>query len=401
MNESLRVLLVEDSEDDARLILRELKVSGLRATFLRVDTAPEMEAALERETWDVVLSDHNMPSFNALAALQLVQERKLDLPFIIVSGSIGEELVAHAMRAGAHDYILKRDLSRLVASILRALGSVKERAERKRAKIALRESEERYALAVSGSRDALWDWNITTGHVYYSDRLKEILDLETLGSTPETLNELTHKDDRPLVQRALTAHLAHRVPYEVEFRVHTKHGELRWLCSRGQTLRDEAGKATRMAGSLSDITRRKETEELLLQRLRIIESQEKAIRTLSTPIIEVWRGVVMMPVFGVINGNSASHMMEVLLAAVARTRYHYAIIDLTGAEAVDGPTGDHILKLVTAVALIGVRGMVVGIRPEMAQIFVKIGVDLSKITTLATLRDALVLCMKDQRVLGC
>jgi PAS domain S-box-containing protein len=396
MSTPLRVLVIEDSEHDAVLILRELKRAGYTPSYKRVETPEAMKAALDQEEYDIVLSDHGMPRFDAFSALRIVTERGLDLPFIIVSGNIGETLVAAAMRSGAHDYVLKRELPRLVPAIERVLRDARERRERKRAEAALRESEERFALAMQGSRDGLWDWNLATGSAYYSDRFKDILGCEdsALGASIESFVGLIHEKDRDMVASALRGHLERREPYDVEFRRRTGAGELRWLCSRGQALWDESGKATRMAGSLSDITARKQAEAVLNEKLGIIQSQQEAIRKLSTPIIEVWEGVLTMPVFGVMDQRRAEQMVEVLLHAIVRTRCRYAIIDLTGVDASDAHTGEHILRLVQAVELIGSRGIVVGIRAEVAQTIVSLGVDLSRIVTLRNLREALFHCMR-------
>jgi anti-anti-sigma factor len=393
----LCVLLVEDSEDDALLNLRELRNAGYTPEWTRVETAEEMAAALPAKPWDIVLADHKLPTFDALAALQLTADLGFDLPTIIVSGSIGEVQLLSALKQGAQDYVLKRELSRLASAVPRVLAAANERKERRRAELALRESEERYALAVLGSRDGIWDWNLTTGRIYWSARFKEILDIAGIEETLDAFNALIFEEDRERVSCAMDDHLQRREPYEVEYRMRTPKGEVRWVCSRGHALWNAEGKPIRMAGSLSDITARKQHEETLRQRAEIIERQQEAIRTLSTPIIEVWNGVLMMPVFGAIEGQRAEQMMEVLLKAVARTRCRHAIIDLTSVKAVDAHTADYIIRLVQAVQLIGAHGIVVGIRPEVAQTMVNIGADLDKIVTMATLRDALILCMKDQR----
>lgn len=119
MDRPLRALVVEDSADDAELMLRELRRDGYSVTFERVDTPQAMSAALDGETWDIVLSDHSMPQFSAPAALRLLRDSGLDLPFIIVSGAIGEEGAVAAMRAGAHDYISKDNLARLTVAVER------------------------------------------------------------------------------------------------------------------------------------------------------------------------------------------------------------------------------------------------------------------------------------------
>ncbi len=144
----LRVLLVEDSEDDALLVLRALRCGGYDPAFERVETAAAMKLMLEQRKWDVVLSDYYMPSFDAPAALAVLQESGLDLPFVIVSGAVGEETAVEAMRAGANDYVKKGNLARLVPAIERELGDAEVRRQRRRAEKALRASEERYCEQV-------------------------------------------------------------------------------------------------------------------------------------------------------------------------------------------------------------------------------------------------------------
>lgn len=133
MDKRLRALIVDDSDDDTLLLVLELKRNGYTPEYRRVDTAPAMREALQRETWDVILADYTMPQFSAMAALSIVQASGLDLPFIVVSGNIGEDIAVAAMKAGAHDYIMKNSLKRLVPAIERELRDYEVRRERKRA----------------------------------------------------------------------------------------------------------------------------------------------------------------------------------------------------------------------------------------------------------------------------
>jgi PAS domain S-box-containing protein len=127
----LRVLIVEDSEDDALIIARELKRGGFELDFERVQTPAAMKTALESKPWDLIISDYSMPQFGGQAALKLYQQKGLDLPFISVSGAMGEDLAVEMMKAGVHDYVMKNNLTRLVPAVARELRAAAERRERK------------------------------------------------------------------------------------------------------------------------------------------------------------------------------------------------------------------------------------------------------------------------------
>ena len=121
MGQPLRLLLIEDSQDDAELLLRSLRRGGYELTAQRVASSEEVCAALDHSTWDLVISDYVMPGFGGLEALDLCKQRGLEAPFIIVSGHIGEEVAVAALKAGANDYVMKDRLARLGPAIERAL----------------------------------------------------------------------------------------------------------------------------------------------------------------------------------------------------------------------------------------------------------------------------------------
>jgi len=127
----LRILIAEDSEDDAELIVHHIKRAGYRLIYKRVDNARELTAALRKENWDAVISDYSMPSFSGLNALQTLKKSGLDLPFILISGAIGEDIAVEAMKAGAHDYIMKDNLTRLVPAIEREIREAGVRTSKK------------------------------------------------------------------------------------------------------------------------------------------------------------------------------------------------------------------------------------------------------------------------------
>src|SRR2546430_1704475 len=151
---SLRALIIEDSEFDARILVNTLRQGGYQPAFRRVDTAEALRAALKDESWDIILSDYNMPGFSAPEALKIAQESGLDLPFIIISGGIGEDVAVAAMKAGANDYLMKGNLARLAPAVERELREAGTRAPGRRAEGALRGREPRYPLLLGNSTHA-------------------------------------------------------------------------------------------------------------------------------------------------------------------------------------------------------------------------------------------------------
>ncbi|UCD29599.1 MAG: response regulator, partial [Planctomycetota bacterium] len=156
MNTSIKVLIVDDSEDDAELMVHELMHAGLNVSARRVDSQEEMDDALQKSTWDIILCDHEIPRFSSDKALNLVKNLRLDVPFIIVSGKIGEEHAVAAMRAGCHDYVMKNNIKRLCPVVQRELREAEERRAHLRAEKALRESLQTSADIVRAIPSALF-----------------------------------------------------------------------------------------------------------------------------------------------------------------------------------------------------------------------------------------------------
>jgi PAS domain S-box-containing protein len=152
----LRALIVEDEENDAMLVLRALARGGYDVTHRRVETAAAMRDALTKERWDIVLSDFSIPGFGAVPALAVLKESGVDIPFVILSGSIGEETAVAVLKAGADDFLLKSQLARFVPAVDRELREAESRRERRRAEQALRESERKYRRIVETAQEGIW-----------------------------------------------------------------------------------------------------------------------------------------------------------------------------------------------------------------------------------------------------
>jgi PAS domain S-box-containing protein len=203
MKSPLRVLLVEDSETDAKLILHTLGRArgGREVEFERVEEASALIAALGRRTWDLVISDWSMPRFGGRDALAIVKAVQPDLPFIIVSGTVGEQNAVEAMRAGAQDYVLKGNLTRLPAAVDRELQEGMTRAAHRRAQEALRESEARYRVLFENSPLPKWLFDVE------SQRFLAVNDaaLRTYGYSREEFLRMTIEDLYPLDDAEATA----------------------------------------------------------------------------------------------------------------------------------------------------------------------------------------------------
>ena len=264
MSRPLRVLIVEDSEDDTQLLLHELRRGGYDPMHERVDSATAMEQALAGQQWDMVIADYSIPNFSSMAALALLKEQGHDLPFIIVSGTITEETAVGTMKAGAHDYLLKGNLKRLIPAIERELREAKSRRERRRAEEALRESEKRLQAILDNSPAIIFLKNTEGRYLYVNPQFAKL--------TPLTREQILGKTDDEIFLPAQAAAfraddlkvLQAGVALEFEEVADQQDGPHTSIVSKFP-LRNAEGKVYAICAIATDITERKSLEAQLRQ----------------------------------------------------------------------------------------------------------------------------------------
>ncbi|HAT31250.1 MAG TPA: hybrid sensor histidine kinase/response regulator [Janthinobacterium sp.] len=261
------MLLVEDCVSDAELILRCLRRADCEVESLRVDSEEQMRAALAARAWDIVLSDFNLPGFSAGAALALMRGAGFDLPFIVVSATIGEETAVALMKAGAHDYVMKADLARLAPAVRREITEAAQRRELRRAAEALRDSEERWNFALEGAGYGVWDWDIESGRVLYSECWTAMhgFGVDEVEQSIAGRERLIHPDDLAPVRAALADYLAGAMArYKNEHRARCKDGSWKWVLDNGKIVSRAAdGRPLRMICTHVDLSERKRAENAL------------------------------------------------------------------------------------------------------------------------------------------
>ena len=253
---TIRVLLTEDVAADAELEVRELKRAGLRIAHRVVDSQESFEAVLRDFAPDIILSDFSMPQFDGMAALRLATELCPDVPFIFVSGTIGEEYAIRALRSGATDYVLKSNLVRLPAAVERALAEAQERREKRRAEAELDLARERLTSIFTSIPDVLWSVDPQTGEVIYvSPAAKEVFGYEPqqLLLDPELWKRQIHDADRDAVLNAWRR-VHEGEGFDFDYRIIVPSRGERWINARGKLVRGTDGRPERIDGLARDIT---------------------------------------------------------------------------------------------------------------------------------------------------
>lgn len=256
MGTTVRILVVEDNEDEAFLLIRELKRAGYDVIHKRVDTADAMRHALETEAWDVITSDHKMPRFSAPEALRLAIEVAPNIPVIIVSGEIDLDLAISLLKDGAIDYVQKDKLPLAVHSLAHALELTERRKLQAQAELESRALSERLLLATSAAGVGIWEYCIETGQTSWDSTIYRIFGYSDppKDAPLELFKKHILEEDYPRVLELFKEALSTGVPYNTEYRIKTVDGRIRHIQVHTFIECDASGKAERILGTDLDIT---------------------------------------------------------------------------------------------------------------------------------------------------
>ena len=256
MSQPLRLLVVDDSAVDVDLLVRALRSKGYQVAYSAVDNPAALRSELERQEWDVIVSDHPMPNFNVSAALALARERCPDVPFIIVSGEMDLNLAVALMKSGAKDYVQKSELIRLGPVIERELRDAKLMREQKCAEDRLREDQEIFRAIVENVGDLVALLDAEGRRIYNSPSYRPFFRDEDIQIGSNSFMEI-HPEDRERIKDVFHRTVATGVGERGEFRFVLKDGSIRHIESEGRAIHDAQGKVSKVIVVSRDITERK------------------------------------------------------------------------------------------------------------------------------------------------
>jgi signal transduction histidine kinase len=317
----VRLLMVEDSKLDYELIASHLRRAQLDFSATVVDEEKTFRSMLETTDPDVILSDYNLPRFDGISALRIARVVAPSKPFIFVSGSIGEERAVEALREGATDYVLKDRMSRLAPAILRAITERRERMLRQSMETALSLSEQRFQYAAAATREIIWDWNLATSRIWYSDALRDFWGYELpMNEGPsDWFEERIHPGDRERVRASLLAALPSAERWATEFRFARADDTYSDVFVRALVMRNDRGEATRVIGAMLDVSERLSLEAQL-QQVRRVESLGRVAATIAHEFNNVLMGI--QPIAEIMRRRAkdeeSEHLAKQILSSVSR-----------------------------------------------------------------------------------
>ena len=276
----VRVLHLEDNENDHLLVAEMLREDGLRCEFALAKTRDEFAQALKRGLYDLIISDFSLPSYDGASALALAREVCPETPFVFFSGTIGEEAAVEGLKRGAVDYVLKQRPTRLAPAIRQALRSAFEHAQRRRAENALQQSEERFRIVARATNDVVWEWDVQNDKVTFSENFKTLYGhlVDENGISSRRWFDFVHPDDRGRVVSGISTLLVSsgRVWWS-EHRFQRADAAYANVFDRASVIYDPDGKPVKMVGVMIDMTERKQAEEKIREQAALLDKAQDAI----------------------------------------------------------------------------------------------------------------------------
>jgi PAS domain S-box-containing protein len=280
MNAPLQIVHLEDNAVDAALVESILETNGMHCSIHCIKTREEFSAALQHQDVDLILSDFSMPKFDGLSALKMARQQRPEVPFLFLSGTIGEEMAVEALKNGATDYVLKDRMSRLPASVQRAVREAEDSKSRRRMEEELRKSEERFQLAARATNDVVWDWNLLTNETWRNENFQKLF-----GYTAEEIEPRVdfwrERIDHGHKSRVM-AHLYESIrsgqeTWSDEYGFLRADGSTAYILDRGYIIRDRNNQPVRMIGAMTDLTQRKQAEEQIRAQAALLDKAQDAI----------------------------------------------------------------------------------------------------------------------------
>lgn len=275
----LRILHLEDNANDHLLVAETLAADGLDCEFVLVKSKAEFHEALNRDRYDLIISDYSLPSYDGLTALSLAQEKSSDTPFVFFSGTIGEEVAVESLKLGAVDYVLKQRPGRLCSAVRRALRNADARLRLRRTERALRQSEERLSIVAKATNDVVWEWNLQTDQIWFGENFSAAFGYPLEPTVPsDQWFSFIHPDDKQRVVASLCSLIAGGGQiWWSEHRFRRRNGSYAYIFDRASVIYDGAPKPVRVVGVKIDVSERKEAEGKIREQAALLDRTHDAI----------------------------------------------------------------------------------------------------------------------------